>query len=172
VVVATMVMAAGAAAEERVPEGLGLMVMLKVLSYDAAFANHGKGDFVVVVPFAAGQEAKASALATAGEKLEVKSIKERPLKFVVAPLSELDDRKPTAVLLYDGFAGDALKTALERARSSNWYVLSLDEKAVQRGAVLGVGLTNGKPQPLINIAAARALGADFGPVLRLARTFQ
>ena len=172
VVVTALMWSLAAWGEERVPEGLGLMVMLKVVSYDTAFAQHGSGDFVVLVPFAPGQEAKATALAAVGEKLEVKSIKERALRFVVVPLSELDAKKPTAVLLYDDFPTDALKQTLDRARGLKVYVLSLDEVAVQRGAVLGVGLANGKPQPLINIASARALGADFGAVLRLAKTFQ
>ncbi|MFT3709517.1 MAG: hypothetical protein QM817_17965 [Archangium sp.] len=48
----------------------------------------------------------------------------------------------------------------------------MSETAVSEGALLGVGVANEKPQPLINIATARALGADFKAVLRLARTIQ
>lgn len=42
----------------------------------------------------------------------------------------------------------------------------------KEGALLGMGLANASRRPLINVAAMRAIGADFGPVLRLARTFQ
>ena len=172
-VAAAVLLVAGAArSEDRVPEPLGLMVMLKVVSYDTSFATHGSGDFVVLVPFAPGQEAKATALATLGGTLEVKTIKERALRFVPVPIDELGSKKGAAVLLHIAFPADLLKPALEKARAEKWYVLAFDEMPVHDGALLGVGLSNGKPQPLINVAAMRALGADFGPVLRLARTFQ
>ena len=172
-VVASVLLAATlGSAEERVPDALGLMVMLKVVSYDTAFASHGSGDFVVLVPYAPGQEARANAIAAIGAGLEVKTIKERSLHFMATPLAELDSKKGSAVLLYFGFPAEALKTALEKARSAKLYVLAFEEEPVREGALLGVALSNGKPQPLVNVAAARALGADFGPVLRLARTFQ
>jgi len=170
VAVAALLVAAAAGAQERVPEPLGLMVMLKIVSYDTAFASHGAGDFVVLLPYAPGDEAKAHELAAVGAGLEVKSIKERPLRFVVVPLTELASKKGAAVLLHPGLSG--AKAALEKAKEEKLYVMSFDEALVKEGALLGVGLANGKPQPLINVAAMRAIGADFGPVLRLARTFQ
>ncbi len=159
-------------AAERVPDALGLMVMLKVVSYDAAFGTHGSGEFVVLVPYAPGDESKATALAAVGSGLEVKTIKERSLRFVPMPMKELPAAKGTAVLLHFGFPLDALKTVLEKMRTEKQYVFTFEETSVHDGALLGVGLANGKPQPLLNVAAMRSLGADFGPVLRLARTFQ
>jgi hypothetical protein len=172
VVVSVLLAATLGHAEERVPDALGLMVMLKVVSYDTAFASHGNGDFVVLVPYPPGQEGKASALAAIGAGLEVKTIKERSLHFVPTPLADLESKKGSAVLLYFAFPAEALKAALEKARAAKLYVLAFEEAPVRDGALLGVGLSNGKPQPLVNVAAARAIGADFGPVLRLARTFQ
>lgn len=172
VVVALLLLANLAFAAERVPDALGMMVMLKVVSYDAAFASHGSGDFVVLVPYADGDEAKASALAAEGAKLDVKSIKERALKFVPVAIKDLAAAKGTALLLHFEIRPEALKAALQKAQAEKLYVLAFDEGPVKDGALLGVGLANGKPQPLINVPAMRALGADFGPVLRLARTFQ
>ena len=172
VFVAVLLVASAPHAEDRVPESLGLMVLLKVVSYDTSFAAHGSGDFVVLVPFAPGQEAKATALVTLGATLEVKTIKERALRFVTVPVDEVGSKKGTAVLLSFGFPADALRTVLEKTRAEKLYVLAFEEAPVHDGALLGVGLSNGKPQPLINVAAMRAIGADFGPVLRLARTFQ
>lgn len=160
------------AGAERVPDELGLKVMLKVVSYDAAFGTHGSGEFVVLVPYAPGDEPKANALAAVGGGLEVKTIKERSLRFVTVSMKDLPAAKGTAVLLHFGFPADALKTLLEKTRSEKQYVFTFEESSVHDGALLGVGLSNGKPQPLINVAAMRSLGADFGPVLRLARTFQ
>ena len=146
------------------------MVMLKIVSYDSAFATHGSGEFVVLVPFALGDEAKANELVAVGAALDVKAIKERPLRFVAVPLAELGALDGAAVLLHPGFSN--AKAAVEKVKEEKLYVLTFDEAAVRDGALLGVGLANGKPQPLINVAAMRAIGADFGPVLRLARTFQ
>lgn len=171
VLIAAVLVAGLGWAEDRVPEELGLKVILKVASYDAAFDSHGTGDFVVLVPFGPGDEAKANAAVSLGSSLEVKSIKERPLRFKAVPLAELDPKKATALLIHTGFSLDALPGVLERARPARLYVFAFDEAAVQQGAVLGVGLANGKPQPLVNVGAARALGAEFGPVLRLARIF-
>lgn len=170
--VAALVLVAGARAQaqDHVPEPLGLMVMLKIVSYDTAFPSHGNGEFVVLVPFAPGDEAKANELAAVGAALEVKSIKERPIHFMTVPLADLGSKKGAAVLLHSGFP--STKASLEKVKDAKVYVLTFDEASVRDGALLGVGLANGKPQPLINVAAMRAIGADFGPVLRLARTFQ
>lgn len=167
-----LILSQAAVAQERVPDALGLMVILKVASYDTAFPTHGSGDFVVLIPFAAGQEGKATALAAVGDGLEVKSIKDRPLRFRPVPLAELDVKKGTAVLLHPGFAAGDLASVLEKTRAQKLYVFALDEALVRSGAVLGVALSNGKPQPLVNVPSAHALNADFGPVLRVARLFQ
>lgn len=172
VAVSLLLAAAAVHAEDRVPEKLGLMVMLKIVSYDAAFASRGSGDFVVLVPYAPGDEARAHTIAAVGAALEVKTIKERSLRFVPVPVGELSVKKGSAVLLHLGARGEVLKASLARAREEKLYVLTLEEALVKEGALLGVGLNNGKPQPLINVAAMKALGADFGTVLRLARTFQ
>lgn len=172
VALSLLLAASVSASAERVPDALGLMVMLKVVSYDAAFGTHGSGEFVVLVPYAPGDETKANALAAVGGGLEVKTIKERSLRFVPVPLKELPAAKGTAVLLHFGFTAGALDTVIAKTRVEKLYVLTFEETSVHDGALLGVGLSNGKPQPLINIAAMRGLGADFGPVLRLARTFQ
>jgi hypothetical protein len=172
VAVSVLLAATLSGAAERVPDALGLMVMLKIVSYDTAFSTHGSGEFVVLVPYAAGEESKAAALATVGGGLEVKSIKERPLRFTPVPAIELGGKKGDAVLLAFGISPEVIKASLEKARAEKLYVLSFEEAPVKEGALLGVGLSNGKPQPLINVGAMRAIGADFGPVLRLARTFQ
>lgn len=172
VVVTALLLMNAAAAAERVPDALGMMVMLKIVSYDTAFATHGSGDFNVLIPYADGDEPKASALAAEGAKLEVKTIKERSLKFTPVAIKDLAAAKGTAVLLHAGANADVIRNTLQKAQNEKLYVITFDESAVKDGALLGVGLANGKPQPLINVAAMRALGADFGPVLRLARTFQ
>jgi hypothetical protein len=158
-------------ADEGVPAPLALKVMLKVVSYDPASSQAG-GDFVVAVPFAPGGEAGAEAAVREGRALEVQSVNERPLKFVNVAVKDLASTKASAVLITASLPEAARAEVIRLARESKIYSLSLTEQAVHEGALLGVGVSNGKPQPLINVATARALGADFKAALRLARTVQ
>lgn len=165
-------LATTALAQERVPDSLGVLVMLKVLTYDAGFDARGSGDFVVLVPYANGHEAEATALAKLGSSLDVKSIKERPLRFVVVPANESAKQSASAVLLHANFPGEVARPLLTMGRNRRWYTLSLDETLMLDGSVLGVGLSDGKPQPLLNVTAAKAIGAEFASaVLKRARTY-
>lgn len=169
---AVTMLAATVCAQERVPDSLGVLVMLKVLTYDSGFDARGSGDFVVLVPFAPGREADANALAKVGNALEVKSIKERPLRFVVLAAAESSKQSASAVLLHANFPGEVARPLLNMGRSRRWYTLSLDETLMLDGSVLGVGLSDGKPQPLLNVTASKAIGAEFASaVLKRARTY-
>ncbi len=163
--------AASAFADEEVPPALALKVMLKVLSYDPALSTHGSGDFVIAIPFGGNADA-AAALAKECDALEVKTLNERPLKFVAMQVKELDAKKPTAVLLPDALADDVRIDALKWSLAAKAYSLALGADEVSNGALLGVGVSNGKPQPIINATTAKALNADFKAVLRLARVVQ
>ncbi len=172
-VAALALLTASSARAERVPDSLGVLVMLKVLTYDAGFDARGGGEFVVLVPWAPGHEDDAQALAKTAAGLDVKSIKERPLRFVVVPAGDCGKQSASAVLLHAGFPGEAARPVMNLARGRRWYALSLDEALMPDGAVLGVGLADGKPQLLLNVTASRAVGAEFAAaVLKRARTFQ
>ena len=127
---------------------------------------------MVAVPFAAGQEDAAQAVVRVASELDVKSVNERPLKFLAVSTRDAEAKKPTAVLLLSVLPADARADALKWSRASKTYSLALDAAAVNEGALLGVGVANGKPQPVINATTARALNADFKAVLRLARVVQ
>lgn len=172
VVALIIVLAATARGEERVPGPLALKVMLKVLSYDPGLAQRGAGDFVVAIPFAPGTEAAAETALRECNALEVKSVNDRPLKFTTVPSKDLAASQASAMLLVPGLDDDARRAAIKWSREAKVYSLSLTEQGVLDGALLGVGVANDKPQPLINVATARALGADFKAVLRLARIVQ
>ncbi|PZR10533.1 MAG: hypothetical protein DI536_20035 [Archangium gephyra] len=169
---AVTLLATASAAQERVPDSLGLLVMLKVLTYDSGFDARGSGDFVVLIPYAPGREVDAAALAKLGSALEVKSIKERPLRFVVVPAAESSKQSASAVLLHSNFPGEVARPLLTMGRTRRWYTLVLDETLMLEGAVLGVGLADGKPQPLLNVTASKSVGAEFtSAVLKRARTY-
>lgn len=160
-----------------VPAPLGMLVMLKVVTYDSHFGDHGQGDFVVLVPHEAAQADDARALVQAGGALETRRINDRTLVFEAVAVDDLaarlKARSASAVLLPRGLAGPALERALAAARAGHAYSLCLSESQVAAGAMLGVGLANGRPQPLLNVAAAKAAGVEFpASVLRLARVVQ
>ncbi|MFT3709516.1 MAG: hypothetical protein QM817_17960 [Archangium sp.] len=100
-VAAAVLISTGALADEGVPSPLALKVMLKVLTYDPALPTHGSGEFVVAVPFSAGGESAAEALVREGAALEVKSVNERPLKFVALPVKDVAAAKPSAILVFE-----------------------------------------------------------------------
>ncbi|MBK7859041.1 MAG: hypothetical protein IPJ65_10570 [Archangiaceae bacterium] len=158
---------------QEVPHQLALMVMLKVLTYDGNFALRGGADFVVLVPYAKGEAARAEETVTKAEAVDLHSINYRALKYVPVLVSELGSVKGSAVLLHPGASAEMAKEALAFAAKAKLYSLAFDEGWVKEGAVLGVAGNAGKPQVLINVTAARGIGADFKPaVLKVARTFQ
>lgn len=163
----------GAVRAQEVPAPLALMVLLKVLTYDAHFAERGAGDFVVLVPFGVGDESRASDLVERAKGLELKSINERPLKFTVVPAEALGGGKgASAVLLHAGFPEDAARSVLAAATKARLYSLALDEPLVKQGAMLSVASNAGRPQVVLNVTTARAIGAELGPsVLKVARTY-
>ncbi len=172
-VAAALVLYAGAARAQEVPPQLALMVMLKVLTYDGHFAERGGGDFVVLVPYAKGGEGRAAELVEKAQGLELKSINERPLKFLAVAASELGGgTRASAVLLHAGFPPDAAQEVLAIATKARLYSLALDEALVKQGAMLSVASNAGKPQVVLNVTTARVVGAEMGPsVLKVARTY-
>jgi hypothetical protein len=158
-----------------VPHSLALMVMLKVLTYDATFSSRGAGDFVVLVPFGAGDEAKAAAAVDIASGMELRTINGRTLKFIAVPAAELaGGAKASAVLLHSGMPLAAARDAVAAAGRSRLYSLAFDEALVRdAAAMLSVASNAGRPQVVLHIGTARAIGAEFGPsVLKVARTVQ
>jgi hypothetical protein len=172
-VVAAVLVAPRAWADD-VPAPLALMTMLKVLAYDTGFPALGNGDFVVAVPFAPGQQGPAEALVKVASKLDVHTINGRELKFQTVAAGDLAGQKRlSAVLLHAGLAPASAKEALQVATRGKLYSLVLDEPLVKEGALLGVAVNDGKPQVVVNVGVAKALGVELSAsVLRVAKTVQ
>jgi hypothetical protein len=172
-VVAAVLVAPRAWADD-VPAPLALMTMLKVLAYDTGFPALGSGEFVVAVPYAPGQQAAADALVKVASRVEVHTINGRDLKFQAVALGELAGQKRlSAVLLHAGLQAASAKEALQVATRAKLYSLVLDEALVKDGALLGVSDSAGKPQVVVNVSVAKALGVELSAsVLRLAKTVQ
>jgi hypothetical protein len=164
---------AGAAAAEEVPDELALKLMLRVLTYDANFDRRGTGDFVVQVAFEKGHEARAARLVELAARLGLTTIARRPLKLVAAPLEGLDVSKSGAVLVAPGTSAAVAHDVVKAATGGKLYTMAFDEAVVKDGAMIGVASNDGRPQVLLNVVTARAIGADLNSaVLKVARTFQ
>ncbi len=169
---------AGPALADEVPPQLGLLVMLKVLSYDATFeARVGDRDFLVLVPYAPNQTDAARAVAAVGLELPIKAMVGRPLKFEPVPAAELETqlvtRNAAAVIVLGGTPYELAKQQASAAARHQRYAITLDEDLVKAGIPIGVALNNGKAQLILNVTAARAIKAEFSSaVMRVARIQQ
>src|SRR4051794_32022343 len=85
--------ASSSAHAQEVPGHLALMVMLKVLTYDINFSSRGTGDFLVLVPFAKGEQARATETVDKAMSVDLRSINDRSLKFIAVPIAELASAK-------------------------------------------------------------------------------
>jgi hypothetical protein len=75
------------------------------------------------------------------------------------------------VLLHAGYPEDAAAQVLGMATRARLYSLALDTALVKQGALLSVGSNAGKPQVVLNVTTAKAVGAEMAPtVLKAART--
>ena len=156
-----------------VPPALALTVMLKVITYDAAFAARGGGDFVVLVPYGPKEDADAKDAIEAGEALEQKAIVGRTIRYTAVPLAELAARaaSASAILVHRHTSAAQAKTIA--AAAGRLYTLALDPALVDDSILLGVGSASGRPQVAINVRVAREAGVEFAPtVLKIARTVQ
>jgi hypothetical protein len=167
-VVLTLLVSAGLAhAQSEAPVKLGALLLLKLVTYDAAFDTRGDGDFVLAVPFSKGKDAEADALVRALLEVETRRIKQRPLVFRAVPVEKAD----AEAFLVSGALTPADMTALvASAREKRRYTLGLSEAAARDGALLAVTPHEGKLLPVLNVDTARAIGAEFPTsVLKLAR---
>lgn len=170
--VALAVWSAVAVAQD-VPGNLALMVMLKVLTYDVNFAARGTKEFVVLVPYAKGSEARANDTIAMAEAMDLQAINGRALKYLPVPVADVAGAKASAVLLHAGMSLEVAREVLAVAARARWYSLAFDEALVRDGAMLGVVSNGGRPQVVVNVPTARSIGAELGPaVLRVAKAIQ
>lgn len=181
---ATLALAAfvGAAARAELPSEWRDAVprLLKVLAYDVNFDARGTGEFVVLVASEAAQEARREEVLAVLRGLPTVKIKSRPVKFVggqyqdEATLQErIDESRAAALLAVPGLTEAGLHALSEVAQDNQLYTLALDRAMVERALAVGIELTGGRPQVVINEKASREIGAKFETaVLRQARVIQ
>jgi hypothetical protein len=171
--------AAGASAEE--PDVKAAMpVLLKVLTYDVNFDARGAGDFVILVASDPGQAEKRKALLKDLEGVSVTKVKNRNVKYIGIDVkdettlqADIDRTKASAVLAVPGTPAASVKTISEVSQDNQLYALALEAAMVEQALPVGVTMSGGKPQIIINEKAAKGVGARFETsVLKLARVIQ
>jgi hypothetical protein len=159
---------------------IAMPMLLKALTYDVNFDARGLGDFTVLVIGDATQADKRSQLIAALKDLPSQKVKARPLKYAVAEFkdeaalqAELERTKASALLIVPGAAPATVKHVWEVAQDNQTYVMALEASMVESGLPLGVQVTGGKPQIVINEKGAKSIGAKFETgILKLARVIQ
>lgn len=171
---------ASAAAQEPGEIKAAVPVLLKVLTYDVNFDARGVGEFVVLVAAEPGQAGQRDALVATLKSVEVAKVKARPVKYVGVEFkdeaslqAEIDRTRAAAVLPTPGMSDKSLGHLWEVTQDNQLYAVALTSAMVEKALPVGVVMTNGKPQIIINVKAAKSVGANFElSVLKLARVIQ
>lgn len=169
-----------AAAQEPGEVKAAVPVLLKVLTYDVNFDARGVGEFVVLVAAEPGQAAQRDALVATLRSVEVAKVKARPVKYVGVEFkdeaslqAEIDRTRASALLPTPGMSDKSLNHLWEVTQDNQLYAVALTSAMVEKALPVGVVMTNGKPQIIINVKAAKSVGANFElSVLKLARVIQ
>ena len=155
-------------------------MLLKALTYDLNFDSRGVGDFTVLVVGDPSQAEKRDLLMGGLRDMPSQKVKNRQLKYAVTDFkdeptlqAEIDKTKASALLIVPGASTATLKHAWEVAQDNQAYVIALEASMVEFGLPIGVQVTDGKPQILINEKGAKSVGAKFETaILKLAKVIQ
>jgi TonB family protein len=156
---------------------VSLPILLKVLTYDASFAQRASKQFVVLIPSSAALASARGEMLERVKSLGLDAIQNRPLVFVGADFTDapslkarVADAKAGALLALPESGPAEVGAMAEVAQSLRIYTLALDPRLVEKGMQLAVATKEGKPQVVINTQAAVGIGARFDPsILKLAR---
>jgi len=158
-----------------------LPILLRVLTYDRNFKSRGSGEFVVLVPAEAGKESARDEVLIAAKTMNLDTIHNRALKFVGTDLKDanlLDElvqkTRAQAIIAVAGLSPASVKAISDVAMTNQIYSLAMDPKFAESTLALGVAAKeDGNFQPVINLSAAKAVGAVFeNSVLKLAKLVQ
>jgi hypothetical protein len=177
----SLVLAIPAAGDvEQLDPKTALSIMLRVLTYDRAFKAPESG-FVVLIPAEPALTAALDQVLAASRELNLTSIQGHELKFAGIDLREptglaaaVAQRKASAIVAIPGLSPALLAEINKVSLASHLYILALDPAMVeQKQALISVTPREGRPQIVLNVDAARALGATFdNSVLKVARLVQ
>ncbi len=160
---------AAALAAEPMPlaPDLQLPLILKVLTYDRHFETKASGELVLGIVYNQDDQDSLKVASTVIQTLlrfSGKTVKRLPIRFSLVPIASLEasveQLKINVLYVAPGNARhlDSL-TALSRAKGITTATGVPDY--VRRGIAVGIGVSDDRPQILINLPASKSEGSEF-----------
>lgn len=182
VAVAALCMAPlGLKAQTSLPAQLEAQILLRVLAYDRALERNGSGDLVIAVLYDGGSKTSnyfRTNIVRALKGSPVQSVGGRPLVIAeidVVPgnvAQALKQRGAAAAYITPGM-DSRLPALVAAAQESHVTTLGGNSLFARRGVSVSVDTFGGRPQVWVNLASARAAGADLSAaLLKLATVIQ
>ena len=161
---------------------LQVPLILKVLIYDRNFVERDQSAVNIAVVFAPSDPVSLQArdeVLRALERVSDKSVRGRPIRFSAIESTSLADieqavlaRKISVLYITPGNSAN-LEQLLRLSERNQVITVTGVAEYVSRGAAVGIGLRQDKPEILINLASARSAGGEFdASLLRIARVIR
>ncbi|MFT3914029.1 MAG: YfiR/HmsC family protein [Anaeromyxobacteraceae bacterium] len=166
-----LALAAGPAGETPVPPDARALLLLRVLGYDRTLADRCGDEVIVAVGWSAGDEdardALVEALRSAAARFQVAGHRVRAVPLRLGPpepAQRAREAHACVLVLAGPTPGDP--AALGREAAAARLLTVADERAgVAQGLALGFVRVDGRARVLVNVAAARAAGAELDAAL-------
>lgn len=172
-----------AAQDMDVPVNVQVPLLYKILSFDRKLGERAVGDDIVIaIVYQEGFRASVNArdqVKDAARRIGDTSILGHPVTWVWLELGQMPDLESAFlkfrvdVVYVAPLRGVGLERITAAARGKRVTSFSGVTDYVDRGIAVGIALQKERPLILINLAAARAEGAEFGSqLLNLARVIE
>ena len=165
-----------------VPMDLQVPLLLKILVYDRNFGGREQSAVNIGVVYAPSDPASLRArdeLLRALDRVSDKTVKGLPIRYTSLEFTRYADveaavlaRKISVLYIAPGNSGN-LEQLLRLSERNQVMTVTGVPDYVNRGAAVGIGLRQDKPEILINLASARSAGGEFdASLLRIARVIR
>ncbi len=170
-----------AASGVAVPFDIQVPLVLKALTYDRNLKTRA-GDQVriaILIPAKGGRSA-AEDLQTAVGGLPDRTVNGMPVTFREVSVSDeaslekaLGDGRWAAAYVMPGFSRDDIDQIKRACQEHHVLAVAASADEVERGLAFAVGIREGKPQIVVNLAGSKACGSEFDlALLRVSRVIQ
>lgn len=156
---------------QELPASQQALILLRVLGYDRALAQRAGEVLTIAVVWRAGDETQRDealeALRALAEQYRVagRRIRAVPVRWEGAPYASRVRDAGAVVVLLSGSLATGDRQLIQDLRSSRVLVAAGTRSAVDEGASLGFIRGPKGVKIFVNLAAARAAGADFDSTL-------
>jgi len=168
-------------ARAQLPAQAEVQILMRVLAYDRALDRNGGGDVIIAVLYDAGSAASSRARSDLVRELHSpnlqsilgRGVKVLDLNVAAAGLADaLRSEHVSAAYLTPGLEG-RLNGVLAATEAAHVTTVGGSEGYARRGVAVGVSAESGRPQLFVNLASARAAGADLpSSLLKLTTVIQ